>query len=93
MQSIDVARVETVGLDLGKRWFHVHGVDGRGETCVNRRLPRSRVEAFFAALPRCLVAMETCGGAHHWGRLLTSMGHDVKLIPAQFVRPYVRGCS
>ena len=93
MQSIDVARVETVGLDLGKRWFHVHGVDGQGETCVNRRLPRSRVEAFFAALPRCLVAMETCGGAHHWGRLLTSMGHDVKLIPAQFVRPYVRGCS
>ena len=89
-QSIDVARVETVGLDLGKRWFHVHGVDGRGETCVNRRLPRSRVEAFFAALPRCLVAMETCGGAHHWGRLLTSMGHAVKLIPAQFVRPYVK---
>ena len=90
MQSIDVARVETVGLDLGKRWFHVHGVDGQGETCVSRRLPRFQVAAFFAALPRCRVAMETCGGAHHWGRLLTSMGHDVKLIPAQFVRPYVK---
>ena len=90
MQSIDPARVETVGLALGKRWFHVHCVDGQGETCVSRRLPRSRVEAFFAALPRCRAAMETCGGAHHWGRLLTSMGHDVKLIPAQFVRPYVK---
>ena len=82
--------METVGFDLGKRWFHVHGVDGQGKTCVNRRLARSRVEAFLAALPRCRVAMETCGGAHHWGRLLTSMGHEVRLIPAQFVRPYVK---
>ena len=90
MTSIDVAQAETVGLDLGKRWFHVHGVDGQGKTCINRRLPRSRVEAFFAALAPCRVAMETCGGAHHWGRLLASMGHDVKLIPAQFVQPYVK---
>ncbi len=93
MQTIDAKQVETVGFDLGKRWFHVYGVDGQGKTCVNRRLARSRVETFFTALPRCRVAMETCGGAHHWGRLLTSMGHEVKLIPAQFVRPYVRGCS
>ena len=79
MQSIDTARVETVGHDLGKRWFHVHGVDGQGETCVSHRLPRFRVGA------------ESCEGAHHWGLLPTSMGHDVKLIPVQFVRPYVRG--
>ena len=90
MSSIDLTAVRTVGLDLGKRWFHVHAVDECGVTVVNRRLPRSRVESFFTDLPRCRVAMETCGGAHHWGRLLTSMGHDVKLIPAQFVRPYVK---
>lgn len=90
MASIDAQRVATVGLDLGKRWFHIHGVDVEGKTLVNRRLPRSRVESFFADLPRCLVAIETCGGAHHWGRLLAAMGHEVKLIPAQFVRPYVK---
>ena len=90
MQNIDAKQVETVGFNLGNCWFHVHGVDGQGKTCVNRRLPRSRVEAFFAALPQCRVAMETCGGAHHWGCLLTSLGHEVKLIPAQFVRPYVK---
>ena len=65
-------RVATVGLDLGKRWFHVYGVDVQGEKVVNRRLPRSRVASFFEDLPRCRVAMETCGGAHHWGRLLVS---------------------
>ena len=90
MKSIDVQRVATVGLDLGKRWFHVYGVDVQGEKVVNCRLPRSRVASFFEDLPRCRVAMETCGGAHHWGRLLAAMGHDVKLIPAQFVRPYVK---
>ena len=93
MKSIDVQRVATVGLDLGKRWFHVYGVDVQGEQVVNRRLPRSRVASLFEDLPRCRVAMETCGGAQNWGRLLAAMGHDVKLIPAQFVRPYVKGCS
>ena len=89
-RSIDVQRVATVGLDLGKRWFHVYGVDVQGEKVVNRRLPRSRVASFFENLPRCRVAMEICGGAHHWGRVLAAMGHDVKPIPAQFVRPYVK---
>ena len=90
MKSIDVQRVATVGLDLGKRWFHVYGVDVQGEQVVNRRLPHSRVAPFFEDLPRCRVAMETCGGAHHSGRLLAAMGHDVKLIPAQFLRPHVK---
>ena len=90
MKSINAQRVAAVGLDLGRRWFHVYGVDAQGETVVNRRLPRSRVESFFAGLARCRVAMETCGGAHHWGRLLAAMGHEVKLIPAPFVRPYVK---
>ena len=90
MKSINAQRLTTVGLDLGKRFFHAYGVDGEGEMVVNRRLPRSRVGSFFAALPRCRVAMETCGGAHYWGRLLAAMGHDVKLILAQFVRPYVK---
>ena len=93
MQSIPLEGIHTVGLDLGKRFFQVHGVDAKGGKVVDIRLRRSDVEPFFAALPRCRVAMETCGGAHHWGRLLREQGHEVKLIPAQFVRPYVRGCS
>lgn len=86
----DVARVETVGLDLRKRWLHVHGVNGRGKTCVNCRLPRSRVEGFFVSLPRGRASRELCGGAHRWKRRLTSMGHEVRLIPVQRVQSYVK---
>ncbi len=82
--------IHTIGLDLGKRFFQVHGADERGAKILNRRLRRDQVEAFFEALPRCRVAMETCGGSNHWGRLLSAMGHEVKLIPAQFVKPYVK---
>ena len=90
MRTIPLEGIHTVGLDLGKRFFQVHGVDAQGVKLVNVRLRRADIEPFFAALPRCRVAMETCGGAHHWGRLLRGQGHEVKLIPAQFVRPYVK---
>ena len=82
--------IHTIGLDLGKRFFQVHGADERGAKTLNRRLRRDQVETFFEALPRCRVAMETCGGSNHWGRLLSAMGHEVKLIPAQFVKSYVK---
>ena len=85
--------LHTVGLDLGKRFIQAHGADVQGAKLLNRRLRRDQVVPFFEALPPCCVAIETCGGGHHWGRVLGAMGHTVKLIPAQFVKPYVRGCS
>ena len=81
--------IHTIGLDLGKRFFQVHGADERGAKVLIRRLRRDQVETFFGALPRCRVAMETCGGSHHWGRLLGAMGHEVKLIPAQWTSDYM----
>ena len=82
--------LHTVGLDLGKRFMQVHGADATGEKLLNRRLRRDQVAPFFEALPPCCVAIETCGGGHHWGRVLGAMGHTVKLIPAQFVKPYLK---
>ena len=82
--------LHTVGLDLGKRFMQAHGADAEGAKLLNRRLRRDQVAPFFEALPPCCVAIETCGGGHHWGRVLGAMGHTVKLIPAQFVKPYVK---
>lgn len=82
--------VTTIGLDLGKRYFQVHGVDDAGEVVVTRKLTRAKLEDFFAKLPRCLVGIEACPSAHHWGRILQDQGHEVKLIPPQYVKPYVR---
>ena len=80
--------ISMVGLDLGKRFFQVHCADDRGKKLLNRRLRRDQIVPFFESLPR--VAMETCAGAHHWGRVLSEMGYEVKLIPAQYVKPYVK---
>ncbi|WIJ24006.1 IS110 family transposase [Devosia sp. RR2S18] len=82
--------VHVVGLDIAKSVFQVHCADERGRVVVRRQLKREQVEPFFQALPACLVALEACPGAHYWGRLLRSIGHDVRLIPAQYVRPYVK---
>ena len=82
--------VSMIGVDLGKRFFQVHCADDRGKKLLNRRLRRDQVVSFFESLPRCSVAIETCAGAHHWGRVLGEMGYDVKLIPAQYVKPYVK---
>ncbi|MEG3150479.1 IS110 family transposase [Sphingomonas sp. ZT3P38] len=82
--------VTTVGLDLAKHVFFVHAVDAEGRPMVARALRRRDVEGFFAALPPCLVGIEACGSAHHWGRTLMALGHDVRLMPPAYVKPYVK---
>lgn len=85
-----MAEIATIGLDLAKRVFQVHAADAAGREVLRRKLRRSEVEPFFAALPPCLVAMEACATAHHWARLIAGYGHDARLIPPQYVAPYVR---
>ena len=80
----------TIGLDLGKSVFQVHGVDAGGTVVVQRRLTRSRLLQFFAKQPACLVGMEACAAAHHWGRELQKLGHRVRLMPPSYVKPYVK---
>ena len=82
--------VTRVGLDLAKRVFQVHAVDANGEIVVARKLARAQLIPFFAALPPCVVAMEACASAHHWGRALMEFGHEVRLLPPAHVKPYVR---
>jgi transposase len=74
-------KIATVGLDLAKNVFQLHGVDAGGRIVVRRRLRRAEILRFFTGLPSCLVGMEACAGAHHWARLLTSLGHEVRLMP------------
>ncbi len=82
--------VITVGLDLAKYVFQVHGVDDEGNVVIRRQLRRSRVLPFFTKLPPCLVGMEACATAHHWGRSIGALGHEVKLMPPRYVKPYVK---
>ncbi|HET8746200.1 MAG TPA: IS110 family transposase [Ramlibacter sp.] len=82
--------ITRVGLDLAKSVFQVHGVDETGRKVLGKKLKRNQVLAFFATLPACLVGMEACGGAHYWARKLQELGHTVKLIPPQYVKPYVK---
>jgi len=84
-------KITTVGIDLAKNVFQVHGVDERGKTVLRKQLKRAQVVQFFANLAPCLIGMEACGSAHHWGRKLESLGHRVKLMAPQFVKPYVKG--
>lgn len=79
-----------IGLDLAKSVFQVHGIDGAGQVVICRRLKRVQVERFFAKLEPAVVGMEACGGAHHWGRVLQGLGHEVRLMPAAYVKPYVK---
>ena len=79
-----------VGLDLAKTAFQVHAVDANGEVVVARKIARGRLVAFFAQLPQCMVVMEACASAHHWGRKMLALGLEVRLIPAAHVKPYVR---
>lgn len=80
--------VSTIGLDIAMQVFHVHAADVSGAAIFSKKIARSRLLSFFASQPRCLVAMEACGGAHHWGRELTKMGHRVCLIPPAYVKPF-----
>lgn len=83
-------KIATIGLDIAKWVFQVHGIDAAGEVVVRKRLSRARVIPFFAKLPRCLVGIEACSTSHHWARELIALGHDVRLMPAQYVKPYVK---
>jgi transposase len=85
-----MAEITTVGLDLAKNVFQAHGADASGRAVLRKKLRRDQVLAFFAQLPRCVVAMEACGGAHFWGRELARLGHEVRLIPPSYVKPFVK---
>jgi transposase len=82
--------VTTVGIDLAKNTFQVHGVNAHGKTVLKKALKRDQMAAFFANLPPCLIGMEACASAHHWARKLQTFGHTVRLMPPQFVKPYVK---
>ncbi len=82
--------VTTIGLDIAKQVFQVHAIAADGRTVVRRQLRRSRVLDYFRGLPPCTVGLEACPGAHHWARQLTALGHDVRLMPPQYVKPYVK---
>lgn len=79
-----------IGMDLAKSVFQVHGIDGAGRVFVRKQLKRGQVEKFFAKLAPAVVGMEACGGAHHWGRMLEGLGHEVRLMPPAYVKPYVK---
>jgi len=82
--------IKTISIDLAKSVFHLHGVDEQGNAVMRKRLTRSKLSEFMAQLTPCLVAMEACGGSHYWARKFQAMGHDVRLISPQFVKPYVK---
>ena len=83
-------QVTTIGLDIAKSIFQVHGVDATGEVILRRRLTRARVVPFFEKLAPCLVGIEACATSHHWARELRKLGHDVRLMPPSYVKPYVK---
>src|SRR6201984_2837355 len=86
----NLSSVTTVGLDLAKHVFQIYGVDACGRVIISKALRRKDILAFFAQLPPCVVGLEACGSAHHWARELLKLGHDVRIMPAAYVKPYVR---
>ncbi len=83
-------QITTIGLDIAKNVFQVHGIDAAEKVVVRKQLRRGQVIAFFAALPPCLIGMEACATAHYWARELTKLGHEVRLMPAKDVKAYVK---
>ena len=82
--------ISTIGLDLAKNVFQVHGISATGEVVVRKALRRVQMLPFFEKLPPCLVGIEACGTSHHWARELTRLGHEVRLMPPAYVKPYVK---
>src|ERR1051325_6743569 len=85
-----MGEITTIGLDLAKQVFQVHGIDPDGTTVLRKQLRRSQVLSFFSRLAPCLVGMEACATAHYWGRELAALGHEVRLMPAQYVKAYIK---
>ena len=85
-----MSEVSVIGLDIGKNVFHIHGADAAGNSLLRKKVSRAKLLDFFAAQPACTVALEACGGAHHWGRELSRLGHNVRLIPPSYVKPFVK---
>jgi transposase len=83
-------QITTIGLDLAKHVFQVRGVDAAGQVMVRKSLRRAQMLPFFAKLPPCLVGIEACGTSHHWARELINLGHEVRLMPPAYVKPYVK---
>ena len=82
--------IKTLGIDLAKNIFQIHGVDHAGKKLINKSIRRNKLPEFINQLPPCLIAMEACGGSNYWGQKFKDMGHEVKLISPQFVKPYVK---
>jgi transposase len=82
--------ITTIGLDIAKSVFQVHGIDAQGNVVVRRQLKRRQVVAFFQKLSPCLVGLEACASSHHWSRELQALGHTVRLMPPAYVKPYVK---
>src|SRR5436190_17122529 len=85
-----MSEITTIGLDLAKHVFQVHGVDAQGTTVLRKRLRRGQVLAFFSRIPRCVVGLEACATGHYWARELGALGHEVRLMPAQYVKAYIK---
>jgi len=85
-----MGEVITIGLDIAKSVFQVHGVDGVGAVVIRKRVSRTKMLEFFAGLPRCLIGIEACPAAHHWARELQAIGHTVKLMPPSYVKAYLK---
>src|SRR6266513_3629262 len=85
-----MSEITTIGLDVAKHVFQLHGVDAEGTTVLRKRLRRGQVLAVFSRLPRCMVGLEACATAQYWARELGELGHEVRLMPAQYVKAYVK---
>ena len=85
-----MSEITTIGLDVAKHVFQVHGIDAQGTTVLRKRLRRGQVLAFFSRIPRCVVGLEACATAHYWARKLGALGHEVRLMPAQYVKAYIK---
>jgi transposase len=82
--------IKVLGIDLAKNVFQLHGTNAHGKRILKKRLSREQLPSFIAQLPSCLIGIEACGGSHHWARTFQGMGHSVKMMAPQFVKPYVK---
>src|SRR6516165_295087 len=89
-EKASMDQVTIIGLDLAKRAFQVHGARGDGGVVYRQKFSRDKILTFLARQPRCVIAMEACGSAHHWGRAIRDLGHEVRLIPPIYVKPFVK---